>query len=153
MAPNNPFTDGYWAVDTITGEIKHVSFLEWEVKYSLFTGVWLPFNTKAEAQNYLKKHPPKKKKSPADKVIGGIVDPTGSGGIGSIPGVGTLTDINGFVSALTQRNTWLRIGEGILGLLLIGIGVAALTKGTPIGAAIRTGVQATPAGKVTKVLK
>jgi len=152
MAPvHNPFTDGYWAVNTVDGTIKHVSFTEWEIKYSWETGIWLPYNTKAEAENYLKKHPAKGKKNP----IGGIVDPfhTGPNQVGSIPGVGQLTDINGFVSALTQRNTWLRIGEGLLGLLLIGIGVAALTKGTPIGAAIRTGAQATPVGRVAKVLK
>ena len=151
MAPMNPFNNGYWAVNTVNGTVKHVSFLEWELKYSIQMGIWLPFNTKAQADEYLRKHPAKGKNNP----IGGIVDPLGTGKnqVQSIPGVGALTDINGFVSALTQRNTWMRIGEGVLGLLLIGIGVAALTKGTPIGAAIRTGVKATPAGRVTKVLK
>lgn len=80
-------------------------------------------------------------------------------GVGSIPesvaatAPGVLTDVSGFLSALTQRNTWLRVGEGILGLLLIGIGVAAVTRGTPIGSAIRAGVNKTAAGKITKVLK
>lgn len=76
---------------------------------------------------------------------------------GGIPGAGTLTDVAGFVSALTQRNTWLRVGEGVLGLLLIGIGVAALTRGTAVGSAIRkgvkTGASVVPAGKVAKGIK
>lgn len=86
-------------------------------------------------------------------------NPKGVGSIGEsvdavgIPGSGVLTDVGGFLSALTQRNTWLRIGEGVLGLLLVGIGVAAITRGTPIGSAIRTGVKATPVGKVGKMLK
>jgi hypothetical protein len=68
-------------------------------------------------------------------------------------GAGVLTDVSGFLSALTQRNTWLRVGEGVLGLLLVGIGIAAITRNTPIGSAIRTGISATPVGRVSKVLK
>jgi hypothetical protein len=63
-----------------------------------------------------------------------------------IPGV---LEIGKFFSALTQGSTWIRIAEGALGVMLLGLGIAAITKGTPIGSAIRS----TPIGKVAKVLK
>ena len=82
------------------------------------------------------------------------VDPASVGSIGeSLDATLPSLDITGFLSTLTNRNTWLRVGEAVLGLLLVGIGVAAITKGTAIGSAIRTGVKATPVGKVAKVLK
>jgi hypothetical protein len=68
-----------------------------------------------------------------------------------IPGV---KEIGEFFNALTQGNTWIRVGEGALGLLLLVVGVAAITRGTPIGSAIRTGAKAMPAGKaIGKVIK
>lgn len=146
LAPGNPLTDGFWIYDPLKGEIKHVNASQWFFFYSLrVNGLWLPFNSKAEAEAYKKKHPPKNP---------GILGPALSPGDapGNIPGVPDslkLTDLAGFVTALTQRNTWLRIGEAVLGLLLVGIGVAAVTRGTPIGSAIR----ATPVGKAAKVLK
>lgn len=146
MAPANPITDGFWIYNQLSGEIKHVNMAQWFGFYSLrVNGLWMPFTSKKEAEDYKKKHP---KKDP------GLLSPGLSPGtIPGMPGTGTLTDLSGFLSALTQRNTWLRIGEGLLGLMLIGIGVAALTKGTPIGSAIRKGVNVTPAGRVAKVLK
>jgi hypothetical protein len=74
-------------------------------------------------------------------IIGGVLGPASL-----LPGSGVLTDLPGFLSALTQRNTWLRVGEGFLGLILIGIGVFAITRSQPIGkAAIKT---ASTVGKV-----
>lgn len=58
-----------------------------------------------------------------------------------IPGVGALTNPLDWLKVLTDKNTWLRVGEALVGLLLIGIGVAAVTKGTPIGSAIRKGTK------------
>lgn len=81
-----------------------------------------------------------------------VLEPGARDSLPSLSGIPGVTDVTGFLSALAQRNTWLRVGEGVLGLLLIGIGVAAVTRNTPLGSAIRSGVKATPAGKVTKIL-
>lgn len=53
--------------------------------------------------------------------------------------------ILGFLGALTSGNTWLRIAEAILGLLLLTVGVLKLA-----GPSI---AHATPAGRIAKVLK
>lgn len=146
LAPTNPITGGFWIYDPLKGEIKHVNAAQWFGFYSLrVNGLWLPFTSKKEAEDYKKKHPPKNP---------GILGPGLSPGDapGNIPGVPDslkLTDLAGFVTALTQKNTWLRVGEAVLGLILVAIGVAAVTKGTPIGSAIR----ATPVGRVAKLAK
>lgn len=154
MAPINPITEGFWIYNTIDGTIKHVNFAQWFGGYSAL-GYWRGFTNKPDAEKYKKDHPPLKNndKSPGN-IVSGIVAPGTSGTpTAGLPGAGSLTDISGFVSALTQRNTWLRIGEGILGLLLVGIGIAAVTRGTPVGAAVRKAANVTPVGKVAKVLK
>lgn len=63
-----------------------------------------------------------------------------------IPGV---MEIGQFFNALSKPATWLRVAEAILGIGLLGLGIAAITKGTPIGSAIR----ATPVSKVSKLVK
>lgn len=152
MAPSNPFHDGKnWFYNRNSGEIKHASnYAEWLYMSSL--GWMVRFKTKADAEKWAKANPPTNKNpfNPSNPTH--PLNP-GGGIVPEVPGSGVLTDVSGFLSALTQRNTWLRVGEGILGLLLIGIGVAALTKNTPIGSALRTGVKATPAGRITKALK
>lgn len=79
---------------------------------------------------------------------------------GPVEGIGELAEdlnplvaIEGFLSVLTNRNTWLRVGEGLLGILLVGVGVIAITRGTPVGSAVKKAVKATPAGRITKVVK
>lgn len=49
-----------------------------------------------------------------------------------------VTDINGLATALTQRNTWLRAAEIVLGGVLLAIGIAAIVKATPVGSAIKS---------------
>jgi hypothetical protein len=39
--------------------------------------------------------------------------------------------------ALGNRNTWLRVAEGVLGIALILVGVSKLAEGTPIASAIK----------------
>lgn len=77
---------------------------------------WIAFSSQAEAEAYLKAHPAT---DPLHQ-IGRAVQSAGS----------AASDLGGLVQALTQKATWLRIGEGALGLLLIGIGVAAMTRNT-----------------------
>ncbi len=105
---------------------------------------WLQFASKAEAEAYKKAHPPTPQTGPA----GGIANATTGAenlGAGALP---SLTDVNGFVSALTQRATWLRLGEGVLGLILIAVGVIALTKSSSIGQAAQK-----TAGTAAKFIK
>jgi hypothetical protein len=52
-----------------------------------------------------------------------------------IPGIGNpLTGINAvgdFFMRLTQANTWLRIGEVAIGILLLAVGIASMTHAIP----------------------
>lgn len=78
---------------------------------------WIAFGSQAEAEAYLKQHPPN----------------FGLGGIGSAVG-GALTvptSIGGFFKALTSKNTWIRIGEGVVGVSLLVIGVAIVAQNSP----------------------
>jgi hypothetical protein len=64
-----------------------------------------------------------------------------------LSGLNPVSGIASVLSTLTNANTWLRVGEGILGLLLITVGVVAITKSTSAGKAL-----ASTAGKVAKVV-
>jgi len=69
----------------------------------------------------------------------------------SLPKVSNpLTAIADFFGALSQANTWIRVAEVVLGVVLLGVGLAHLT-GT--SNAISKVVGATPVGRVGKVLK
>lgn len=57
------------------------------------------------------------------KAIGNSIN-TIKGNIPSVPGITSVTQ---FLSQLTNANLWLRIGEFVLGLALIGVGLAKLT--------------------------
>jgi hypothetical protein len=55
---------------------------------------------------------------------------TGAGvaaGVGIIPQFTGLAAIGDFFGRLTEANTWLRIGEGLLGIVLIAIALGKLT--------------------------
>jgi hypothetical protein len=65
---------------------------------------------------------------PAGKDVGGLI----SSGASDVTG-GTL----GFLKTLTSRELWIRVAEGVLGLLLILVAVAELTKGTAVSSAIK----------------
>lgn len=53
--------------------------------------------------------------------------------------------ILGFLGALSSPNTWLRVGEVVLGLLLVAVGVAKLAGPAALSA--------TPAGRVVKAVR
>ena len=55
-------------------------------------------------------------------------------------GLTGLAAIGDFFQRLSQANTWIRVGEVLLGLALIIIGLAKLAEGTPLGhAALKAG--------------
>jgi hypothetical protein len=50
-----------------------------------------------------------------------------------------LEDVGDFFHRLTEAATWERVGEIALGVLLLYIGVKALSQGTPVGGAAKKG--------------
>lgn len=78
-----------------------------------------PYSSKAAAQAAVK----------AGKVTGD--QPTGGALISgaAIPG---LTDIANFFDKLGEANTWVRVGEVVLGLVLIAAGIAKITHAVPV---------------------
>jgi hypothetical protein len=56
--------------------------------------------------------------------------------------LGAITDITGFLSRLTSANLWLRVGEFVLGALLILSGAMTLAgKNGDISAIVKTGIK------------
>jgi hypothetical protein len=86
-------------------------------------GVWGPFNTRAEAEAARTAHSPETLTHAIDTSTPGL----------PIPG---LTTVEGFLSTLTNSNTWLRVAEVILGLVLIAVGLAKLTNAVPVATRI-----------------
>lgn len=75
--------------------------------------------------------------------------PTTVTGAGAVAGVTNpldfLRNIGAFFDRLTEANTWLRVGEFLLGGALLALGISKLFAGTPAGKAtgkaIKTGVK------------
>lgn len=42
-----------------------------------------------------------------------------------------IAAVGDFFQRLTQANTWIRIGEVILGIILLGVGIASMTNAIP----------------------
>jgi hypothetical protein len=77
-----------------------------------------------------------------------------------VQNLGGLQAIGDFFNRLTQKNTWIRVGEAVAGLLLVWIGLSAITKGTAAEApikqtkkAIGTAASLSPPGRALKVEK
>lgn len=69
-----------------------------------------PFSSKADAVAA----ETKEKKTPIPQIgLPGVKNPLGT--------------LSGFLAALENKNTWLRVGEVALGLILIGVGIAKIT--------------------------
>jgi len=82
-------------------------------------------------------------------VIGDLINPLAgqeAQAAQDIPGAATAaSSVGDFLSRLSQANTWIRVGEVVAGLILLGIGLNAMLKGKPFQ--IVTGT----AGRVGKV--
>lgn len=79
---------------------------------------------------------------------------------GATSALGGVAAIGDFFNRLTEKNTWLRVGEVVAGLLLLYIGLKAVTTGTPVGEAaksvtkpVKAVASATPTGRAFKVEK
>ena len=51
-------------------------------------------------------------------------------------GLASAFDMSGLISAIVNKNTWLRIGEGLIGIILLGIGVSIVAKSTSVGKSV-----------------
>ncbi len=72
-------------------------------------------------------------------------NPTGIAAEGPTPfnrGAGavesTATAVPDFLSRLTSANLWIRVGEVVVGLILLGIGLNAMLKGKPLQVVTQT---------------
>jgi hypothetical protein len=76
---------------------------------------------------------------------GGTISQTGA----DVKGTATAawdaaTAIPRFLSMLTSSNLWIRVGEVVAGLILLGIGVNALFKGAPMKTVTKTAGKVAP---------
>jgi hypothetical protein len=101
-----------------------------------------PFTTRASAEATI---------SQAQTSGGYTLQPTGSSSAttaglqaAGIPNpLGGLAAIGDFFNRLTQANTWLRVGEVVVGLMLLYVGLNALSKDTAVGNALQSAAQNT----------
>lgn len=89
-----------------------------------------PFATQADADNW-RNDANAYGNSPASAAAQTAKDAANAAG--KLTGLNAIGD---FFSRLTQSNTWLRIGEGVLGIILIAVGIARMTHAVPIATKI-----------------
>lgn len=69
----------------------------------------------------------------AQVATGEAANAAGVGGGNPLAG---LAQVGQFFSALSQGSTWIRVAEGILGIILLAVGVARITHAVPIATKI-----------------
>jgi hypothetical protein len=139
-----------WFYDSYSGKLVHEDppapgYYVYEAELSLGLG-WHKLNVPADATEQvaaaaaakLGGATPTTSNNPvslAKNAAGTAADVTGLSGIGS-----ALGSIGDFLGRLTQAHTWERIAEALLGLVLIAVGIAHMTKAVPIATAIASKV-------------
>lgn len=98
---------GPWFVNNASGTIQRQS--NPVLAEGLATTGWTGFPTQAAAKAFANKGPAGQIKSVGQSAFSGI------------------NAVGDFANKLTQANTWLRIAEGLLGIVLIGVALAKLT--------------------------
>lgn len=96
--------------------------------------------TVVQLYNQVLDNAPKKATNPD----GPLPDPgAATPGVGPVSGLG-ITSILDFLKLLTKPQTWLRVGEVVLGIVLVGVAVAKITENELISNAV---------GKITGPIK
>jgi hypothetical protein len=91
-------------------------------------------DTLAQAQAYVAKaYPAGAKPTTSDVTAEGQAVTQEAGASQLIPG---LQQVGQFFGALAQGSTWIRVAEGILGIILIAVGLARITHAVPIATKI-----------------
>jgi len=98
---------GPWFVNNASGTIQRQS--NPILAEALAQSGWTGFATQAEAKAFANNGPAGQVKKVANSAFSGI------------------NAVGDFANKLTQANTWLRIAEGLLGIVLIGVALAKLT--------------------------
>lgn len=104
-----------------------------------------PFATQDDAQNWANAY----EKNPSTLHAGSGLSPstgTVQGDKAPAGAAGLLTGLNAigdFFARLSEGNTWLRLGEGLLGIILIAVGLARITSAVPAATRIAKTVGAT----------
>jgi hypothetical protein len=106
-----------------------------------------PFATQAQANAAI---PAIQSKNPAPGALSQLTD-AATGQPQSSNSLGGLTAIGDFFHRLTEAATWERVGEIVGGLLILYIGVRALTRDTAVGSA--AGKSTSTVRKIAKVAK
>jgi hypothetical protein len=101
----------HWFYNDVSGRIIYIGN-DLLAKVQELQPTWHEFHTKAEAQAYKAAHPP------SFGALGSAADVAGKAARG--------VDWGGFLSALSNGNTWLRVAEVGLGLVLIVVGLVKL---------------------------
>lgn len=69
----------------------------------------------------------------ADNPQGEVSSPVTAAGAKGVGAVESATSaVPDFLSRLTSANLWIRVGEVVVGLILVGIGLNAMLKGKPL---------------------
>lgn len=143
-AINIPGLTGHWFYNTESGELTHGNNLE-NLANNLVGGLgWHELTisgnaTEAQAAAEAKKEFPKGT-APTTSIKTGISNAASQEVTGSATGLAGLSQIGAFFSTLTQAATWERIAEVLLGIVLISVGLAHMTKAVPIATAIASRV-------------
>jgi hypothetical protein len=136
---NIPGLTSHWYYNTESGQLTNGNNAE-NLANNLFGGLgWHELNipgsdTGVQAAAEAKKEFPAGKApsftpvTPA-KVVAGAASETGI----SLTGINAVGD---FFARLTEANTWERIGEVLLGAILIAVGLAHMTKVVPLATSI-----------------
>lgn len=111
-----------WLVSPGSGLLNGGKSVVWHVTNGIQATVleglgWRAFATKAEADAFARLNPLQK---------------TGADASAAVQSAAGATGISGFLSRLTQASTWIRVGEVLLGLILIAVGLARLTSAVPV---------------------
>jgi hypothetical protein len=94
----------------------------------------LASDTLAQAQAYVKTtYPTGATPTTSDVTAEGQAVTQEAGASQLLPG---LQQVGSFFSALSQGNTWVRVAEGLLGIILIAVGLARLTHAVPVATKI-----------------
>jgi len=130
------------ANDTHAGKLSEYQFFQSTdanaIKFysALVTGhgpLYGPYGSLADAQAQAAKTKPE---SPGAFTTDLLAPPSAL----QIPGLDSIGNavegVAGFVGALTDPHTWVRIAEVVLGLVLIAVGIAKLTNAVPIATRI-----------------
>jgi hypothetical protein len=134
-----------WFYDSNSGEAENISGIA-DVSLPLYEGLlhtgtgWHEYSTQAEMDAAVKANgwP-----APNQGFANPVTDAENQAGATAKASASTLTGlpaIGDFFQRLSQASTWERVGEVVLGVILIAVGLAKMTHVVPVATAIASKV-------------